>query len=1296
MSLPLILRISRSRILSGSPLLAILLSISACDKAADLLGIEDSRKYPPTLSGRVIDSDSSAVTGAHVQVLGSGKSAKTDQRGGFLLAGLSPGEIRLGILKFGFQDTLLTSNLPSGLAEPQGLGFLTLPRLFTTLSGSLSTGASGSVALEDHSVAAQTDIRGEFRIAGAAPGTYRVMAVGRDGTCGSKEIQASLGGNLNIGVIGMEHACGSVVGRVIDEQGKPLAAATIRAFEGMLTTTTDGAGRFRLDGIPPGPRIAVRVSSPEAVLRIYGVRVGADRTTNLGTLSAGSRVSGRPWIVPGLLSIHPSDSVAILVADTVLLDSTFRLRRFAWSLDAGVTWDSTRENRFRLSRSRFAALADLHPVLVQGISLDGRSTPVARIALDFQPALDLDPPILTRVAPSKDTTVRWKDSVLVASWATSDPSGMATATIGDSLVKIIGSKAQRHLVLAVGRTIVRLRARDSAGNWAFDSLILTRSEKDTTPPLFRRLGPLGDTAVRWKDSLIFASWAASDSSGILAASIQGTAVPSSSGRFSRSVIVPVGTSHVVFRVRDSAGALARDSIKIVRSPPDRSAPTILRLAPTRDTILVWKDSSMLVAWEASDVSGIGQATMGDSTFPAGSVRFSRRISFPVGTSILRFAVRDSIGWTAMDSIRIVRTRFDTSAPSLRMANPTRDTTVRWKDSLLTVVWEADDVNGIRAASINDSLIQPVRGRLTRTLLVPVGFSSIRIRARDSAGYLAIDSLRVLRANPDRTPPTLTPITPSRDTSLRWRDSVIILAWSAEDVSGIASASIGDTTLAPSEGRFALKVVLPVGSSTFRFQAQDSVGLSAIDSVRIERRTRDTVPPILERIQPIGANSVVRFGDSTIVLEWRVEDTRGLDSVQVDGIAMVPGPDGRVRSKRLLRYGVNKISIQAWDLEGNLSRDSLSVERLSRDEVPPSITRLAPLGDTTMRWIDSTLQLRWSVSDNDSLATLFLGDERLPPGGGNLVAKVATLRVGDSLLVLSVVDRDGNWAFDTIRTSRAPQDTSRLEVVLPHEKDTLRLDDTIRVSSNGPVEYAITTGLWLPFPVDGLVLPRSCTLSVRTRTPNEVPRTWERALFLDTWNPARVYDTIVDARDGRAYRIITIGSQTWMAENLAYRGPPGATTFVGTCPSGSAEACQVYGRLYTWAEVMAKSTASSKVPSGVQGLCPTGWHVPSDSEWTILVDRGLASARPGTALRSQGGWRQGNGNDSVGFHAVAAGHRFLTGVYYQEGEQGYWWTTSMAADTASAWSRRLYGGFEGVYRNYYNKGYGLSLRCLRNP
>lgn len=1206
MSPPPIHRISRSRIRTGGPFLALLLSLSACDKAADLLGIEDSRKYPPTLTGLVIEADSSAVPGAHVQVLGSEISAKTDRKGRFILVGLNPGEIRLGILKLGFQDTLLTTNLPSGLPEPLGLGFLTLPRLFTTLSGALSTGTKGGVALEDHSVATQTDTRGEFHIAGASPGTYRVMAVGSDGTCGSKVIQVDLGGNPDIKVVGMEHACGSVIGRVIDEQGKPLAAAIIRAFEGVLTTTTDGAGRFRLDGIPPGPRIAVRVSSPEAVLRIYGVRVGADRTTNLGTLSAGSRVSGRPWIVPGLLTIHPSDSVAILVADTVLLDSTFRLRRFAWSLDAGVTWDSTRENRLRLSRSRFAALADLHPVLVQGISLDGRSTPVARIALDFQPALDLTPPILTRVAPSKDTTVRWKDSVLVASWATSDPSGIAQATIGDSLVRIVGGMTQRRLVVAVGRTVVQLRARDSAGNWAVDSLILTRSEKDTTPPLFRRLEPLGDTAIRWKDSLIVGSWSASDSSGILAASIQGTAVPSSSGRFSRSMIVPVGSSHIVFRVRDSAGVLARDSVKIFRSPPDRSAPTIVRLGPTRDTILAWKDSSMLVAWDATDVSGIGQATMGDSTFPAGTARYSRRINFPVGTSILRFAVRDSIGWTAVDSIRIVRTRFDTSAPSLRRVNPTRDTTLRWKDSLLTVAWDVDDENGIRAASINDSLMRPIRGRLARTLLLPVGFSSIRIRVRDSAGYLAIDS------------------------------------------------------------------------------------------VRIERRTRDSVPPILERIQPVGAYSVVRFGDSTINLEWRVEDARGLDSVQVDGIAMEPGSDGRVRSRRLLRYGVNKFSIQAWDLEGNLSQDSLFVERLPRDEVPPSITKLAPLGDTTLRWIDSTLQLRWSVSDNDSLAALFLGDERLTPGGDDLVEMVATLRVGDSLLVVSAVDRDGNWAFDTIRTSRAPQDTSRLEVVLPHENDNLRLDDTIRVFSNGPVEFAITPGLWLSFPVEGLVLPRSCTLSVRTQTPNEIPRTWERALILDTWDPGRTYDSMVDARDGRVYRIITVGNQTWMAENLAYRGPPGATTFVGTCPSGSAEACQVYGRLYTWAEVMAKSAASAKVPSGVQGLCPTGWHVPSDSEWTILVDRGLASVRPGTALRSKGGWRQGNGNDSVGFHAVPAGHRFLTGAYYQEGEQGYWWTTSMAADTASAWSRRLYGGFESVYRNYYNKGYGLSLRCLKNP
>ena len=97
-----------------------------------------------------------------------------------------------------------------------------------------------------------------------------------------------------------------------------------------------------------------------------------------------------------------------------------------------------------------------------------------------------------------------------------------------------------------------------------------------------------------------------------------------------------------------------------------------------------------------------------------------------------------------------------------------------------------------------------------------------------------------------------------------------------------------------------------------------------------------------------------------------------------------------------------------------------------------------------------------------------------------------------------------------------------------------------------------------------------------------------------WNALITYGSVVDSRDRQVYRTVKIGSQKWMGENLNYAG---TITPVGVCYDGDTANCHVYGRLYTWTEVMGVPSTydttllNAKLPS--QGICPTGWHVPSD-------------------------------------------------------------------------------------------------------
>ena len=192
--------------------------------------------------------------------------------------------------------------------------------------------------------------------------------------------------------------------------------------------------------------------------------------------------------------------------------------------------------------------------------------------------------------------------------------------------------------------------------------------------------------------------------------------------------------------------------------------------------------------------------------------------------------------------------------------------------------------------------------------------------------------------------------------------------------------------------------------------------------------------------------------------------------------------------------------------------------------------------------------------------------------------------------------------------------------------------------------------------------------------------------------------------GQTYNTVLIGSQCWMKENLNYA--------IGNswCYDNNSSNCNTYGRLYNWATIMNGEASSNSVPSGVQGICPDGWHVPSDEEWKILegtVDSQYPVGDPewdqlgwrgydaGKNLKSTSGWNyNGNGTDLYGFAALPGGYRGSYGNFYSIGSSGCWWS-SAENSSSNAWSRTLTSNDDGVYRNDDYKAYGFSLRCLKD-
>jgi uncharacterized protein (TIGR02145 family) len=193
-------------------------------------------------------------------------------------------------------------------------------------------------------------------------------------------------------------------------------------------------------------------------------------------------------------------------------------------------------------------------------------------------------------------------------------------------------------------------------------------------------------------------------------------------------------------------------------------------------------------------------------------------------------------------------------------------------------------------------------------------------------------------------------------------------------------------------------------------------------------------------------------------------------------------------------------------------------------------------------------------------------------------------------------------------------------------------------------------------------------------------------------PELTSGTFTDSRDAHVYKWVKIGTQIWMAENLAYNTEGGSWVY-----NDDISNLATYGRLYNWPTAMSGAVSSSLVPSGVQGVCPSGWHLPSDNESTILLDFLGGESTSGGKLKESGTihWLSPNpdATDESGFTALPGGW-YNSGVFNDVGSEGFWWS-STDGSVAGAYARSLRYYTAYVYQNSGNKGSGYSVRCVKN-
>ena len=208
-------------------------------------------------------------------------------------------------------------------------------------------------------------------------------------------------------------------------------------------------------------------------------------------------------------------------------------------------------------------------------------------------------------------------------------------------------------------------------------------------------------------------------------------------------------------------------------------------------------------------------------------------------------------------------------------------------------------------------------------------------------------------------------------------------------------------------------------------------------------------------------------------------------------------------------------------------------------------------------------------------------------------------------------------------------------------------------------------------------------------------------------PIGKFSDCIKDMDGNTYKTVTIGTQTWMAENLKTSKYNDGTSIPNVtdgkqwkeltkgawCNYNNSDSLgKIYGKLYNWFAV-------SPTTNGNKNVCPVGWHVPTDSEWTILSIYLGGEINSGSKMKETGNsrWLITNSllstNSSL-FTGLPGGYKFEIGNYINLNKYGYWWTSSESNEFDS-FNYLLYEENNDLDRDDTNKSNGFSIRCIKD-
>ncbi len=242
---------------------------------------------------------------------------------------------------------------------------------------------------------------------------------------------------------------------------------------------------------------------------------------------------------------------------------------------------------------------------------------------------------------------------------------------------------------------------------------------------------------------------------------------------------------------------------------------------------------------------------------------------------------------------------------------------------------------------------------------------------------------------------------------------------------------------------------------------------------------------------------------------------------------------------------------------------------------------------------------------------------------------------------------------------------QIQPKISHLTDFESNDGSIALNlSGGKAPYSIQ---WSNFETDSVLLNLSASIYYVTITDSK------KGILIDTIEVTQPQWPVCIDKDGNSYKTAIVGNQVWMVENIRATHNPNGNAIESFVYDNNEENATTYGRLYTWHAAMNDSVTNES-----QGLCPDGWHIPSDAEWTLLidnistVDKEIPNIKKSLELTYAGFYNNG-------FYNLDASVSF--------------WTSTQSND--NAWKRYFNKSLSKAFRYHEKKTNAISIRCIKN-